>query len=64
MVYRDAGCIATRHAHVYFDSGSRDVALQFREAVAGQFGAQVDIGLPRATDRSPLAGELPDRVCA
>ena len=44
MAHLDVRCITSWHAHVYFDVGSRDAAKAFREAVATQFGARVQIG--------------------
>ena len=32
------------HSHVYFDAESRNLACQFRERVAKQFGDRVQIG--------------------
>jgi aromatic ring-cleaving dioxygenase len=44
MAYFEVSRIASWHAHVYFDSGSRDDAAKLRDAVAAQFGARVQIG--------------------
>jgi aromatic ring-cleaving dioxygenase len=44
MAYLDARCIASWHAHVYFDAESRDAAKAFREEVTTQFGARVQVG--------------------
>lgn len=44
MAYLDVSAIASWHAHVYFDSASRDAAAQFRDVVAAQFGDKVQIG--------------------
>jgi aromatic ring-cleaving dioxygenase len=44
MTYLDVSLIASWHAHVYFDSASRDDAAKLRDAVATQFGERVEIG--------------------
>jgi len=44
MAYLDVSHIASWHAHVYFDSASRDDAAKFRDVVAAQFGDRVQIG--------------------
>jgi DOPA 4,5-dioxygenase len=44
MAYLDASCITSWHAHVYFDSGSRDMAAQFRGAATAQFGERIEMG--------------------
>ena len=44
MAFLDTSSIASWHAHVYFDSASRDSAAKFREVVAAQFGDQVRVG--------------------
>jgi DOPA 4,5-dioxygenase len=44
MAYLDASCIASWHAHVYFDSASRDDAAKFRAVVAAQFGDRIEMG--------------------
>ena len=44
MAYLDISRIAGWHAHVYFDSASRDSAAQFREVVAAQFAERVAMG--------------------
>ncbi|HEY5309955.1 MAG TPA: DOPA 4,5-dioxygenase family protein [Casimicrobiaceae bacterium] len=44
MAYLDVLSIASWHAHVYFDSASRDSAAQFREVVAAQFANRVAMG--------------------
>lgn len=36
--------ITSWHAHVYFDSGSREAAKNFREVVASQFGGRLELG--------------------
>jgi aromatic ring-cleaving dioxygenase len=44
MAYLDVSCIASWHAHVYFDSASRDIAAKFRAVVAAQFGDRIEMG--------------------
>jgi aromatic ring-cleaving dioxygenase len=44
MAYLDVSRITSWHAHVYFDTVSRDDAWKFREAVTAQFGNTVEIG--------------------
>ena len=44
MAYLDVSCIASWHAHVYFDSATREGAAKFRAAVAGQFGERIEMG--------------------
>lgn len=44
MTMLDLDAIADWHAHVYFDSGSRDAAWTLREAVVTRFGASVQMG--------------------
>jgi DOPA 4,5-dioxygenase len=44
MAYLDVSRIASWHAHVYFDAGSRDAAREFRDAVTAQFGKSVEMG--------------------
>ena len=44
MTYLDPSCIASWHAHVYFDSVSRDAAAKFRAAIAAQFGERIEMG--------------------
>ena len=40
----DVSNIASWHAHVYFDAGSRDAARAFREVVITRFGDAVEMG--------------------
>lgn len=44
MAYLDVSCIASWHAHVYFDAATRDAAATFREVVTAQFGNRVLVG--------------------
>jgi aromatic ring-cleaving dioxygenase len=44
MELLDVSRIASWHAHVYFDAGSRDAAAALREAVIAQFGARIEMG--------------------
>ena len=44
MTPLDVRCITSWHAHVYFDSASRDAANDFREVVASQFDGRLEIG--------------------
>jgi len=36
--------IASWHAHVYFEAGSRDAAFALREQIAGAFGGRMELG--------------------
>jgi len=40
----DVSRITSWHAHVYFDASSRDAAADFRDVVAAELGAAVQIG--------------------
>ena len=40
----DPSGITGWHAHVYFDTGSRDAAWTFREAITAHFGGSVEMG--------------------
>ena len=44
MLNIDVARIASWHAHVYFDAGTRDAARAFREIVSAQFGDRVALG--------------------
>ncbi len=44
MTNPDISSIDSWHAHVYFDSASRDAAWQFRETIIGHFGETVEMG--------------------
>src|SRR5260370_692390 len=44
MAYLDVSAFASWHAHVYFDSSSRDAAFAFREQVIALFGDIVEMG--------------------
>ena len=44
MAYLDVSCIASWHAHVYFDSASSDTAARLRAAVADHFGDRIEMG--------------------
>lgn len=44
MAYLDSSRIASWHAHVYFDSASRDAAAKFRAVVTAQFGERIEMG--------------------
>lgn len=44
MTYLDVSRIASWHAHVYFDSDSRDAAATLRAAVLTQFGRRIEMG--------------------
>ncbi len=44
MADLDLSSITSWHAHVYFDSASRDAAWKFREVVAARFGDTVQLG--------------------
>ena len=44
MSLMEVRTIESWHAHVYFDSTSRDAARAFREVVAAQFGIRVELG--------------------
>lgn len=36
--------VASWHAHVYFDAGSRDAAFALRERIAARFDGQMELG--------------------
>ncbi|MGY6270338.1 DOPA 4,5-dioxygenase family protein [Achromobacter denitrificans] len=36
--------VASWHAHVYFDAGSRDAAHALRERIAARFGGRMELG--------------------
>ena len=42
--YVDVARIASWHAHVYFDAGSRDAARELRAAITDRFGAAIEMG--------------------
>jgi DOPA 4,5-dioxygenase len=44
VAYLDVSRIGSWHAHVYFDSASRDTAAAFRDVVAAQFGDRIQMG--------------------
>jgi len=44
MAHLDVSCIASWHAHIYFDAKSRELAWCLRDAVAARFGNRVKIG--------------------
>jgi DOPA 4,5-dioxygenase len=44
MAYLDVSRITSWHAHVYFDTASRDDAWGFRDVVIAQFGDTVEMG--------------------
>jgi aromatic ring-cleaving dioxygenase len=44
MTLRDTTAIESWHAHVYFDSTSRDAAWAFREQIEAPWGDQLQIG--------------------
>jgi aromatic ring-cleaving dioxygenase len=44
MAYLDASAVSSWHAHVYFDSTSRDAAFAFREPIVARFGEIVQMG--------------------
>ena len=44
MTHLDVTSITSWHAHVYFDSDSRDAAFAFRDVVTAQFGGRVEMG--------------------
>ena len=44
MSHLDVSRIQSWHAHVYFDSKSRDAAWAFREVVTARFGDTVQMG--------------------
>lgn len=44
MRYLDTRLISSWHAHVYFDTESRDAAKAFRETVATHFGERISLG--------------------
>lgn len=44
MNLRPPSTIASWHAHVYFDAGSRNAAWALREVIGAELGAQVEIG--------------------
>ena len=44
MAFLDVSSISSWHAHVYFDSESRDQAATFRDVVAAELGSRVQIG--------------------
>ena len=44
MALLDVSSISSWHAHVYFDSESRDQAATFRDVVAAELGSRVQIG--------------------
>ncbi len=56
MADLDVSGIASWHAHVYFDSASRDAAWKFREAITARFGDIVELGrfLERPVGPHPL----------
>ena len=44
MTYIDPAEILNWHAHIYFDSSSRDAAWTFREAIEARFGGMLQMG--------------------
>ena len=44
MASLDVSRIASWHAHVYFDSATRDAAMKLREAVVAQFNDRIEMG--------------------
>lgn len=44
MTYLDVSLIQSWHAHVYFDSSSRDAAWTLREDIAARLGEILEIG--------------------
>ncbi|SRR6266508_3178237 len=44
MVELDVASITSWHAHVYFDSASRDAAWRLRETVIARFGDRIEMG--------------------
>jgi DOPA 4,5-dioxygenase len=44
MANLEVSLITSWHAHIYFDSTSRDDAAKFREVVGEQFGEKVQLG--------------------
>ena len=41
MAVLDVSCLSSWHAHVYFDSASRDAAANLRAVVLAQFGDRI-----------------------
>jgi aromatic ring-cleaving dioxygenase len=44
MAHLDVSSIASWHAHIYFDAGSRDAAWALRESIASHLGRVVELG--------------------
>lgn len=44
MTFRDPSVIANWHAHVYFDSSSRDAAWAFREQIEARWDGRLQMG--------------------
>jgi DOPA 4,5-dioxygenase len=44
MTFRDTSAIESWHAHVYFDSSSRDSAWALREQIEAHWSGQLQIG--------------------
>lgn len=44
MTEQSMADVASWHAHVYFDAGSRDAAFALRERIAARFDGQMELG--------------------
>ena len=44
MTDLSAAAVASWHAHVYFDAGSRDAAFALRERIAAAFDGRMELG--------------------